>query len=155
MKLSEVKRALTEMSELTFRLEDGTKVPAHFHVTEVGSVKRHFIDCGGTVRKDEAVNFQLWSANDHDHRLAATKLLNIIRLSEDKLALNDVNVEVEYQTSTIGTYGLEFDGNAFVLTNLQTDCLAKDNCGIPQAKEKVALGQAAQESCCAPGGGCC
>jgi hypothetical protein len=154
MKLSEVKQALTGMSELTFRLEDGTQVPAHFHVTEVGSVKRHFIDCGGTVRKDEAVNFQLWSANDHDHRLAATKLLNIILLSEDKLGLNDANVEVEYQTSTIGTYGLQFDGNAFILTNTQTDCLAKDNCGIPPTKEKVTLGQA-QESCYAPGGGCC
>ncbi|MFT7154743.1 MAG: hypothetical protein ACI9Z7_001818, partial [Alteromonas macleodii] len=63
MKLSEVKEALNGMNELTFRLEDGTQVPAHFHVTEVGSVKRNFIDCGGTVRNDEAVNFQLWSAN--------------------------------------------------------------------------------------------
>ncbi len=155
MKLSEVKEALNGMNELTFRLEDGTQVPAHFHVTEVGSVKRHFIDCGGTVRKDEAVNFQLWSANDHDHRLAATKLLNIILLSEEKLGLTDTEVEVEYQTATIGTYGLEFDGKAFVLTNMQTDCLAKDACGIPPAKQKVALGQSTQDSCCAPGGGCC
>ncbi len=151
MKLSEVKETLTGMSELTFRLEDGTTVPAHFHVTEVGSVKRHFIDCGGTVRKDEAINFQLWSANDHDHRLAAAKLLSIIELSEDKLGLTDQEVEVEYQTSTIGTYKLEFDGKAFVLTNTKTDCLAKDKCGIPEEKPKVAVAQ----SCCTPGGGCC
>jgi len=155
MKISEVKEALTRLNELTFRLEDGTQVPAHFHVTEVGSVKRHFIDCGGTVRKDEAVNFQLWSADDHDHRLAATKLLNIILLSEEKLGLTDTEVEVEYQTATIGIYGLEFDGKAFVLTNTQTDCLAKDARGIPQEKQKVAIGQAAAASSCAPGGGCC
>ena len=120
MKLSEVKEALNGMDELAFRLEDGTHVPAHFHVTEVGSVKRNFIDCGGTIRNDEAVNFQLWSANDQDHRLAASKLLNIINLSEEKLGLTNVEVEVEYQTATIGTYGIEFDGKGFVLTNMQT-----------------------------------
>ncbi|MBI1289246.1 MAG: hypothetical protein GC178_16895 [Flavobacteriales bacterium] len=155
MKLSEVKEALKGLTELRFRLEDGTQVPAHFHVTEVGSVKRHFIDCGGTIRTDEAVNFQLWSSSDTDHRLAASKLLNIILLSEEKLGLNDANVEVEYQTSTIGTYGLEFDGNAFILTNLQTDCLAKEKCGIPEEKQKVLIGQPTQSSCCTPGGGCC
>jgi hypothetical protein len=155
MKLSEVKEALAGINELTFRLEDGTQVPAHFHVTEVGSVKRHFIDCGGTVRKDEAINFQLWSANDHDHRLAATKLLNVILLSEEKLGLTNTNVEVEYQTATIGTYGLEFDGKAFVLTNTQTDCLAKDACGIPEKKQKIAVEQSDQASCCDPASGCC
>ena len=155
MKLSEVKEALAGINELTFRLEDGTQVPAHFHVTEVGSVKRHFIDCGGTVRKDEAINFQLWSANDHEHRLAATKLLNVILLSEEKLGLTNADVEVEYQTATIGTYGLEFDGKAFVLTNTQTDCLAKDACGIPENKQKVAVEQSYQASCCDPASGCC
>ena len=154
MKLSEVKEALNRMNELTFRLEDGTHVPAHFHVTEVGSVKRNFIDCGGTIRNDEAVNFQLWSANDQDHRLAASKLLNIINLSEEKLGLTNVEVEVEYQTATIGTYGIEFDGKGFVLTNMQTDCLAKDACGIPPVKQKVTVGGSTQESC-TPGGGCC
>jgi hypothetical protein len=155
MKLSEVKETLKGLSELTFRLEDGTRVPAHFHVTEVGSVSRHFIDCGGTIRTDDAVNFQLWSSTDTNHRLAATKLLDIILLSEEKLGLSDANVEVEYQTSTIGTYGLEFDGNAFILTNLRTDCLAKDKCGVPEEKQKVVIGQPKQASCCTPGGGCC
>jgi len=154
MKLSEVKQALSGINELTFRLEDGTQVPPHFHVTEVGSVKRHFIDCGGTVRKDEAVNFQLWSANDHDHRLAATKLLNIILLSEEKLGLTNAEVEVEYQTATIGTYGLDFDGKSFVLTNMKTECLAMDACGVPREKQKIVVGESTQESC-APGGGCC
>ncbi|MFT6210311.1 MAG: hypothetical protein ACJAYA_001136 [Bacteroidia bacterium] len=155
MKLSEVKEALNGMNELTFRLEDGTQVPAHFHVTEVGSVKRNFIDCGGTVRNDEAVNFQLWSANDHDHRLAATKLFEVIRLSEEKLGLTNTEVEVEYQTTTIGTYGLEFDGKAFILTNTQTDCLAKDACGVPQEQQKITVVESTQDSSCDPASGCC
>jgi hypothetical protein len=155
MKLSEVKEALNGMNELTFRLEDGTQVPAHFHVTEVGSVKRNFIDCGGTVRNDEAVNFQLWSANDHDPRFAATKLFEVIRLSEEKLGLTNTEVEVEYQTTTIGTYGLEFDGKAFILTNTQTDCLAKDACGVPQEQQKITVVESTQDSSCDPASGCC
>ena len=155
MKLSEVKEALKGMSELTFRLEDGTTVPAHFHVTEVGSVKRHFIDCGGTLRNDEAVNFQLWSSYDFHHRLKAEKLLQIIELAEEKLQLADQKVEVEYQSTTKGIYGLKFDGEAFVLTNTETDCLAKDNCGIPTEKIKTTIGKMTDESCCTPGGGCC
>ena len=155
MKLSEVKEALQKLSELTFRLEDGTKVPAHFHVTEVGRVKRNFIDCGGTKREDEAVNFQLWTSYDFHHRLKADKLMRIIELAETSLQLPDAKVEVEYQTSTKGIYGLDFDGKSFVLTNSETDCLAKDNCGIPTEKIKTAIGKLTNESCCTPGGGCC
>ena len=155
MKLSEVKEALKGMSELTFRLEDGTTVPAHFHVTEVGNVKRHFIDCGGTLRNDEAVNFQLWSSYDFYHRLKADKLLQIIELAEEKLQLTDQKVEVEYQSTTKGIYGLKFDGESFVLTNTETDCLAKDNCGIPTEKVKTAIANLTDDSCCTPGGGCC
>lgn len=155
MRLSEVKQALTGIDNLTFQLEDGTKVPAHFHITEVGSVKRHFIDCGGTIRKDEAINFQLWSSYDFHHRLKAEKLLSIIELAEDKLELTDAEVEVEYQANTIGTYGLSFNGEFFILKNLQTDCLAKDNCGIPVEKLKIPLGKSANDSCCTPNSGCC
>lgn len=152
MKLSEVKQALKGLDKLTFSLEDGNKVPAHFHITEVGSVKRHFIDCGGTIRKDEAINFQLWSSYDLHHRLKAEKLLNIIELAEDKLGLTDQEVEVEYQASTIGTYKLSFDGDSFILKNLQTDCLAKDNCGVPEIVAKASNDLA---TCCTPGSGCC
>ena len=48
-------------------------VPSHFHVTEVGKITKHFIDCGGTVRNEEVVNFQLWQADDYDHRLHPEK----------------------------------------------------------------------------------
>jgi hypothetical protein len=120
-------------------LPDGTLVPDHFHVTEVGSVTKHFIDCGGTERKENVVNFQLWTADDYDHRLSAQKLGDIIRLSEKVLNLEDSPIEVEYQSQTIGKYGLEFNGSRFLLTSKQTDCLAKDNCGIPTKKTSNSL----------------
>ena len=31
-------------------LPEGEFVPTHFHITEVGRVRKDFIDCGGTVR---------------------------------------------------------------------------------------------------------
>lgn len=156
MKLSDVKQALNQVDEVNFILPNGQMVPVHFHITEVGEVTKNFIDCGGTVRKETGVNFQLWEANDYDHRLAPKKLNDIISLSEKVLDIQDNEVEVEYQADTIGKYGLEFDGINFLLTQKQTDCLAKDNCGIPTQKPKVKLADMQKaSSCCTPNSGCC
>ena len=153
MKLSEIKKELGTLEAVNFQLEDGTKVPEHFHVTEVGIITKNFIDCGGTVRNEKVANFQLWDANDFDHRLKPQKLLNIISLSEKVLGMEDLEIEVEYQTETISKYDLDFNGKDFVLISTQTNCLAKDKCGIPPEKLKVNLGEIA--STCTPGGGCC
>lgn len=155
MKLSEIKNHLNNLEEIAFKLPDGTLVPEHFHVTEVGQVTKNFIDCGGTVRKEEVVNFQLWNADDYNHRLHPEKLLSIIELSESILAIGDHEIEVEYQAETIGKFGLDFDGKYFLLTTKQTDCLAKDQCGIPEKKPKMRLSQLQKSSTCEPGSGCC
>jgi hypothetical protein len=158
MKLSEIKSILPSMEQLQFVLPDGSKVPSHFHVTEVGQINKHFIDCGGTVRTENKANFQLWNAGDTDHRLQPEKLLRIIQLSEKVLGLEDLDVEVEYQSDTIGKYGLEFSDNQFHLTRMKTDCLASDSCGIPQEKRKLKLNELVNtetSSCCTPGGTCC
>jgi hypothetical protein len=157
MKLSEIKAILPTLENVAFQTPDGTFVPEHFHVTEVGSIQKHFIDCGGTIRKEQVVNFQLWNANDFEHRLKPTKLLNIIKLSEDKLGIEDNEIEVEYQSDTIGKYDLSFNGSHFVLVPKTTACLASDACGIPAEKTKVQLTELAggNENSCAPGSGCC
>jgi len=157
MKLSEFKNKLTSLATVEFVQDNGTTVPAHFHITEVGLTTKHFIDCGGTVREEHFVNFQLWEANDFDHRLAPTKLLNIIDLSEKAIGIKDFEIEVEYQTATIGRYGLDFNGKTFVLTSKQTNCLAQDKCGIPPEKLKVNLKelQTTASNCCTPNSGCC
>jgi len=155
MKLSEVKLALRELETIGFQLPNGSLVPRHFHVTEVGKITKHFIDCGGTVRNEEVINFQLWNAKDYDHRLHPEKLLNIIELSEKILDLKDQDIEVEYQGNTIQKFGLNFDGKQFLLTTKATDCLAKDNCGIPAEKQKVRLSDLNNDPCCVPDGNCC
>lgn len=156
MRLSEIKKILKTVETVNFILADGTAVPEHFHVTEVGLITKNFIDCGGTVRKETVVNFQLWNANDFEHRLKPQKLSNIIELSEKVLGIEDLEIEVEYQAQTIGKYDLDFNGKDFVLLNKQTACLAQDQFGIPSEKPKVRLSEMANESsCCTPGGNCC
>lgn len=157
MKLSEVKQILENVESLRFELQNGTTVPAHFHVTEVGIITKNFIDCGGIVRNEKVANFQLWNANDTDHRLEPQKLLNIISLSEKVLGIEDLEIEVEYQAETIGKYDLDFNGENFILVNKQTACLALDACGVPPTKIKVSLTdlQSTATACCTPGGGCC
>jgi hypothetical protein len=156
MKLSEIKAHLAQAESVNFQLENGTPVPEHFHVTEVGVVTKDFIDCGGTVRHEKVANFQLWDANDFEHRLKAGKLLNIISLSEKVLAMEDLEIEVEYQAQTIGKYDLGYDGKNFLLIAKTTACLAPDLCGVPEVKQKVQLQNlAASGSTCTPGGGCC
>lgn len=152
MRLSDVKNHLATMDSLTFVLENGEQVPAHFHITEVGLVTKRFIDCGNNVRNETVVSMQLWDANDYDHRLAPEKLLKIIATSEKVLGIEDHEVEIEYQSDTIGKYGLNFNGNRFVLTNKHTACLADDQCGVPVVKKKIALSEL---QVCKPGGGCC
>lgn len=154
MRIAEMKQALPELAAINFRLPDGTYLPAHFHVTEVGLVTKHFIDCGGVERKETVANFQLWEADDYDHRLAPQNFLHILNLSEKILGTEDLDIEVEYQQATIGKFGLTQDGDDFVLTPKQTACLAQDACGIPPAQQ-FALPQLQTASCCTPGGGCC
>ncbi|MBN8704073.1 MAG: hypothetical protein J0M08_13475 [Bacteroidetes bacterium] len=155
MTLEQVKSILPNTENLIFKLPDGASVPEHFHVTEIGMVTKHFIDCGGIIRTEKKVNFQLWNANDIDHRLKPTKLLNIIKLSEEKLGIENAEIEVEYQGKTVEKYNLDYNGATFVLTPTFTDCLAKDNCGIPAEKIKLNLVNLETQNTCKPGGKCC
>ena len=157
MKLSDIKAILPTMAQVRFQLEDGSLVPEHFHVTEVGKVAKDFIDCGGTVRREEWISFQLWYANDGEHRLPPEKLLKIIGKSERTLGLQDGEVEIEYQSDTIGLYALEFSNGAFVLKSKNTTCLAKEDCGISDnaISEQISEMHVLQTACCGPGAGSC
>ncbi|WP_336702943.1 DUF6428 family protein [Chryseobacterium indologenes] len=157
MRLSEIKEILPTLKNVEFQLENGNFVPEHFHVTEVGQIIINFIDCGGVIRNEKVVNFQLLDTDDYEHRLKPGKLLHIIQLSEEKLGIEDNEIEVEYQGETIGKYNLEFNGKNFVLKNKTTACLAQEACGIPSEKQKKNLSELSVNpaSACTPGSGCC
>ena len=154
MNITDFKDTLSTLEELTFVLPNGSHVAPHFHLTEVGEVTKKYVDCGGTVREEKIANFQLWTANDYDHRLKPQKVIDIIEMAEKEIGLANLEIEVEYQSETIGKYGLRFEGDRFLLTATQTDCLAKEKCGIPEANP-VNLASVQSSSGCSPESCCC
>jgi hypothetical protein len=155
MKLSKIKTQLKQLKTIGFQLPNGELVAPHFHVTEVVRVQKDFIDCGGKVRSESVINFQLWEEEDYNHRLHPEKLLNIIEMSEKIFDFEDLDIEVEYQgKETIGKYNLDFDGTNFLLTSKLTACLALDACGIPAEKPRIKISDL-QHNSCTPGSGCC
>ena len=154
MKLSQFKNHLETVTDINFVLPNGVKIPSHFHITEVGMITKQFTDCGNTFRISKKATFQLWTSVDFYHRLEPQKILKIINSTEKMFAGEDLEIEIEYQMDTIGKFGLEFTNNEFVLTNTKTDCLAKDNCGIPI--DKIKIGEWKEKAaCCGVDSNCC
>ena len=124
---------------LVLELPDGTTVPEHFHVTEVGRVRKDFIDCGGTVRSWARCVLQVWVADDRDHRVSPAKLARIIGLAGPAILgehADGLEVEVEYDVGVITQFPLvaaESQGGTLVLRlgGKHTACLAPDRCGDP------------------------
>ena len=153
MKLSEFKLYLKNSKKVEFQLPNGNYVPPHFHVTEVGLNSKKFIDCGRNIRNSKKVNFQLWSADDYNHKISPEKLLNIIEISEETFLLEDLEIEIEFQQSTIGVFDLDYKNDVFQLVNKKTDCLDKQKCGFE--KKIVKLSSIKKQEICNPEDGCC
>lgn len=137
MTLDDLVRSLDEnpAAALRLMLPDGSFVPDHFHVTEVGRVQKDFIDCGGTVRSMTTCALQVWVAGDTDHRLDAVKLAKIVRLAAPLLKSERLPVEVEYESGVVSQYPLTAAevtpaGIVLHLGTKHTACLALDLCGI-------------------------
>ncbi|MEQ8703962.1 MAG: DUF6428 family protein [Phaeodactylibacter sp.] len=150
MTVSEFKTHLQSVDQLIFQQPNGQVVPLHFHITEMGLTTKHFVDCGGTTRTEAHASLQIWVAEDYDHRLSPDKLIGIIDMATPLLQEQNPELEIEYQTDTIGRYALDFKQGKFVLMPKQTDCLAKETC-MP---EIASLPLFAANNC-APGSGCC
>ena len=144
LSVNDLRNALHQTDQLYFKLPGGESVPRHFHITEAGLVTKHFIDCGGTIRKESALTMQIWSSDDLHHRLSPATVIKILRMAEPLIGSEDLPVEIEYQTGTIGKYNLDFDGSRFQLIPTQTDCLAKVQCGVDNTSHE-----------CIPASGCC
>ena len=95
-------------------------------------------------------------ASDKDHRLTPAKLSGILQKAELLFGGEDLEVEVEYQTDTIGRYGLKQDGNFLTLTSKRTQCLALDLClPSPEKIYKDLKNLVPATGCCTPSSGCC
>jgi len=124
-------------ARLHVMLPDGAFVPDHFHITEVGRVRKDFIDCGGTVRTTASCLLQVWVADDVDHRLDSSKLAAIMRVAAPLLQSDDLPVEVEYEhgDGVVAQYpvgGAEMTPSGILLSlgSKHTACLAPERCGV-------------------------
>ena len=161
MKLSEFTNQLRAYPEarLAITLPDGSNIPAHFHVTEVGHVAKDFVDCGGQFRATKSCVLQIWMAGERDdgHRLTAGKLLTILGFAEPILRSNDLPVEVEYEDGAVSQFPVEdltYDGAELImqLRSRHTTCLARERGG----KDSGPLATAEVESnCCGSSERCC
>jgi hypothetical protein len=134
-------------------LPDGDTIPADFHVTELGHVVKNFIDCGGTIRRQETCLLQAWvGGNDPDHRLSAEKLANILELSRKVMPSEELEVEVEYEPCAVAQYKVESfevveNELHFQLSHKHTDCLAREACGLTPTGSASACREA-EGRCC-------
>jgi hypothetical protein len=152
MNITQLKNNLEQYPDrkIRFVLPDKGTIPAHFHITEVGHVRKDFIDCGGTQRSTSTCVLQAWVAmNDEDHSLEAGKLAKILSLASKILPNDEVSVEVEFEAPYISQFPIEsaeanVDALVFRLTTKHTDCLAKEQCGLENPSP-----------CCSAESGCC
>lgn len=138
-----------------FILPDGSEIPPHFHITEVGHAAKRFIDCGGKRHSIESCLLQIWLADDTDHRLKASKLAAIFERGEDILPSTDLPVEIEHEAPVLTQLpitgcDIETEVLRFQTEFKHTDCLAKDVC-LPDFSLPALPGQPA----CNPASGCC
>lgn len=150
MNLRELKANLLQHPGKTprFILPGGDEIPAHAHVTEVGHVKKNFVDCGGLLGQNESVVVQTWLGDDTDHRLTAERFAKILALGERVLPHDDLRVEVEYDCCVVAQYPItriepRGDQLEILLGNKRTQCLARER------------REAAAANACCQGAGCC
>jgi hypothetical protein len=167
MNLPELKARLRAHPELnvSIRRPDGTAIPAHYHLTEVGHVAKNFVDCGGKFRASETCVLQTHFASPRDdgHRLTAGKFAKILDLAKPILPAEDLPVEVEYEASIISQAPLADISVVSGVLQLQlgskhTECLAKEKCGLDEGCGCASEPEEEADACCtAPTGGqrCC
>lgn len=159
MLLHELKYLLAGNPDRHFRirLPDGDAVPLSFHVTEIGHVRKTFLDCGGTRREIQNCQLQIWVGEDYDHRIETGKMAGILEKGKAVLPDDSVPVEIEYEDRVISQYtitGHEITKDAVILNlaHKHTECLAPELCGLPALFRLPAIG--GKPPCCAPGKSC-
>lgn len=161
MTLDDLKSLLRSHADRHFRLAlpDGSAVPVSFHVTEVGHVKKVFLDCGGTRRESECCLLQVWVGEDYDHRIETGKMAAILDKAAAIVSEGSLPVEIEYEDRVISQYVISGhqlleDSVVLALEHKHTECLAPELCGLPALPAAGRVKSAASSPCCGPSG-CC
>lgn len=146
--------------ELLFEYAPNKMVAANYHITEIKNIAVDSVDCGAGTDFWKETIIQLWESPEEvgkrDFMLAQKALEILNRVDRIKPMEREVEVKFEYSNALFHTAQLYV--NAFTVTEKQlvmhlgvnqTDCKAKETCGVPAAYETVT------ENACSPGSGCC
>ena len=121
--------------QIIFRI-GSVEVPHHFHLTEVGAVRKSFVDCGGTRRDTMKCSFQLWVADDYGHRLGSGKMRLILGSAKGLFGDENPEIKVEYGSDVLSVYDIKSyydkdeDFIIFFLEGVRAGCLAPEKCGV-------------------------
>jgi hypothetical protein len=150
MKLNALKSVLRQFPETLprFILPDGAQIPAHAHVTEVGHVRKTFIDCGGVIGNEERAVLQTHVGEDTEHRLTSERFGKILDFGDRVLPHDRLDVEVEYDCCVVAQYPIvkakpKGEHLDLILENKHTQCLARE-----RAKAEAEASCCASASCC-------
>jgi hypothetical protein len=151
MKMYELVAALERVpsSFPRFVLPNGEYIPRHAHVTEVGHVVKHFIDCGGLIGKEEKVLLQTHVGDDIEHRLRSDRFSKILQLGSRVLPSAQLEVDVEYDCCVVAQYPIaeakpEGEYLDLILQRGRTQCR-------PSERGEAETG----DRCCASATACC
>jgi hypothetical protein len=151
MKIHELQRSL-EMhpdSWPRFVLPDGSHIPRHAHLTEVGYVTRNFIDCGGLSGREEKVVLQTHVGDDTDHRLKSDRFSKILQLGMRVLPTSELDVSVEYDCCVVSQYPL----SEIRVTGKHLDLILERGQTQCRARERAKAEQ--RDNCCSSAATCC
>ncbi|MFC5047487.1 DUF6428 family protein [Aquimarina hainanensis] len=162
MNTSEFISILTEHphSQLIFEYTPGQFVGTNYHITEVKHISIESVDCGAGTSSWKETVIQLWESPKEIGKkeyMKTQKAIEILaKVGQIKPYQMDAPLKIEYGNNTFHTSQLHIESYESTKEDLiiklsldQTDCKAKETCGVP-AKETFQ-----QETACSPGSGCC
>ena len=150
-----------ERKALLFEYQENKFVDTNYHITEVKNTVINSVDCGGKSDAWNETVIQLWESPEEKGKieyLKSDKALSILERVHSMHPLDgNAIVQFEYSNEVFHKAHLEVQHievtDSKIIVQLfvsQTDCKAKDTCGVPE----TALADEQQNSC-APGSGCC
>ncbi|WP_298756209.1 DUF6428 family protein [uncultured Psychroserpens sp.] len=148
---------------LLFEYIPNAFVGANYHITEVKHITINSVDCGAQTDNWNETIIQLWESPSEIGKtdfMSVYKALGILN-KVGKMKPYDLNAEVKFEYSNktfhtaqlfVSDFTIENNKLIIKLSVEQTDCKAKEACGVPDQKKELVTND---EPCCSPSGNCC
>lgn len=143
---------------LLFEYAPNLLVGANYHITEVKNIHVDSVDCGAGRDEWNETIIQLWESPSDLGKtvfMSAYKAMGILsKVNRMRPMDKEAVVKFEYGNATFHTthldvlgFDLKHDNLIIKLGTYNTDCKAKDTCGVSET--------VSQNTACEPGSGCC